>query len=96
MLFTSARPFIVAWPHELAEASRGSSFAEYSRPNCNAGWNGALTPIKRTGLRPNRFSPNFIFIKLLYKAYVTFNYYVSMKVTKSTSVKPATKYGECT
>lgn len=59
MLFTLAfRPSIFGPPHDWLACIRGSSFAEYSRPNCNAGWKGALMPIKRTGFRPDcKFKP---------------------------------------
>lgn len=60
LLVDAARPSIPELPHDWLELSLGSSLAEYSRPNCSAGWNGALIPIKRTGFLPDCIALNFI------------------------------------
>lgn len=48
-------------PQALAALARGSLSALCSRPNCNAGWNGAFIPINLTGFWPNRLPPKLIF-----------------------------------
>lgn len=55
------RPETNVPPQALAAFARGSLSALCSRPNCNAGWNGAFIPINLTGFWPNRLPPKLIF-----------------------------------